>query len=87
MVDSKNWIPAPGEQILVPNPITGSLELVTCSKRTNPQNPRIWAGDRSFPLEQCHRLTFDVAMILYSEALEHAALMGELLDKLQSDNY
>jgi hypothetical protein len=81
------WLPEVGEQFLAPNPITGTLELVTCSRRTNPQSPRIWAGERSFPLEQCHKLTFDVAMILYEQALENAALMGELLDKLQSDNY
>ena len=81
------WLPKVGEQILVPNQVTGVLELAVCTKRTNPQAPRIWAGERSFPLEQCHKLTFDVAMILYEQALENAALMGELLDKLQSDNY
>ena len=81
------WLPEVGEQILVPNQVTGVLELAVCTKRTNPQNPRIWVGDRSFPLEQCHKLTFDVAMLLYQQSLENAALMGELLDKLQSDNY
>ena len=81
------WLPEVGEQILVPNQVTGVLELAVCTKRTNPQNPRIWAGERSFPLEQCHRLTFDVAIVLYEQALERAAALGELADKLQSDNY
>jgi hypothetical protein len=77
------WLPEAGEQFLAPNPITGVLELVVCSKRTNPQNPRIWVGDRSFPLEQCHPVTAQMVEILYQEALESAAQLGELLDKLQ----
>ena len=80
------WLPEVGEQFLAPNETTGALELVTCTRRTNPQRPRVWCGDRSFPLEQCHQLTFDVAMLLYEQSLEHAAALGELVDKLQPTN-
>lgn len=80
---SNQWIPNIGEKFLAPNEITGSLELLECTRRTNPEAPLLWAGDRSFSLEKCHKLEFDMAVILYQEALEHAANLGELADSLQ----
>jgi len=82
MKTSKTWIPDIGEQFLAPNEVTGSLELLECSRRTNPESPIIWHGDRSFHLEVCHRLEFDLIMALYEQALEHTAMLGELADRL-----
>jgi hypothetical protein len=76
------WIHELGEKFLAPNEVTGSLELLECSRRTNPESPIIWHGDRSFPLEHCHRLEFDLIMVLYEQALEYAATLGELADRL-----